>query len=306
MITVVCLSPSLDQTIELPQLVVGGTNRCGEKRTVPGGKGVNVALALRAMGEETALAFFRHAQGAQPLMHALQAARVRCLSVDVPGTLRTNLKILDCAAGQVTEINAQSEMVPAEAVKEMEAQIAQAARESAWLVLTGSMPKGYPVDAYARIIRRVRREAPACRIALDAEGEPFALGATERPDFVKPNRHELELFAGRALPDEAAVICAAKTLAARGIGIVLVSLDRDGSVLVTGEGVLRACAVDVPVVTTVGAGDALLSGFLHAYSRGMEAALRCGVAAASARVAGRDAAAEEYLLQVEIRQNTIQ
>lgn len=301
MITVVCLSPSLDQTIALPSLIIGGTNRCQEKKTVPGGKGVNVALALRAMGEAVTLALFKHAQDAQPLMEAVENAGVVCKTVDVSGRLRTNLKILDQSAGVITEINAQSEPVPEAAIQEMEDVIVLAAQESEWLVLTGSMPKAYPADAYARIIRRVRRTAPACRIALDAEGEALALGVAEQPDLIKPNRHELEGIAGRALGEDAALVAAAKEITEKGVGTVLVSMDREGSLLVAQDCILRAGAVNVPVVTTVGAGDAMLSGFLHAYKQGMENALLCGVAAASARVAGNDGAYRDYLANVQIQ-----
>ena len=199
MITVVCLSPSLDETIVLPSLVLGGTNRVREKRVCAGGKGVNVALTLARMGEGVRLAVFRHEQGARPLFDALAASQVFCLPVDVPGTLRTNIKLFDASSDTVTEVNASAEPVPSEAVMQMEDAVAAACAESRWLVLTGSLPKGYPADAYARMIRRVREAAPGCRVALDAEGEPLRLGVMEKPDLMKPNRRELELLVDRKL-----------------------------------------------------------------------------------------------------------
>ena len=301
MITVVCLSPSLDETIVLPSLVLGGTNRVREKRVCAGGKGVNVALTLARMGEGVRLAVFRHEQGARPLFDALAASQVFCIPVDVPGTLRTNIKLFDASSDTVTEVNASAEPVPSEAVMQMEDAVAAACAESRWLVLTGSLPKGYPADAYARMIRRVREAAPGCRVALDAEGEPLRLGVMEKPDLMKPNRRELELLVDRKLDTAEAVIDAAQDLAHSGVRTVIVSMDVDGSALVTEERTICAKAIPVPVTTTVGAGDALLSGYIKASGQGEEKAFACGIAAATARVAGRDGDAESYLPLVQMK-----
>lgn len=287
MITIVCLSPSLDETITLDRLIPGGTNRVQDRRVCAGGKGVNVARNLAAMGEHVRLAVFRHAQGAQLLFHSLDEAGVECLPVDVPGALRVNIKLLDTSCDTVTEVNAAAQPVPQEAIAQMEAVIAASAAKSRWLVLTGSLPKGYPADAYARVIRCVRATAPQCRIALDAEGEPLRLGVQEGPDLIKPNRHELELLTGKELQARAQVLAAAKALHDGGVGEVLVSLDTDGSLLVSAQRAYSAGAICVPVATTVGAGDALLSGYLHAREQGECAALAYGTACAAASVAGR-------------------
>lgn len=301
MITVVCLSPSLDETITLPSLAVGGTNRASEKRICAGGKGVNVALMLKKMGEEVRLALFRHERGAQLLFDALEADSIACLPVDVPGELRVNIKLFDASCDTVTEVNASAAPVPREAVQMMEDAIVASSADSRWLVLTGSMPKGYPQDAYARIIRRVRKEAPGCRIALDAEGEALRLGIGEGPDLIKPNRHELEMLVGKALDSDDEIIAAAKALVHAGVGTVIVSMDVNGSLLVSAENVLRADAVPVPVATTVGAGDALLSGYVKASQKGERAAYAYGVASAAARVAGHDGDADVYLPLVTIK-----
>lgn len=300
MITVVCLSPSIDETITLSELIPGGTNRAKEKRSCAGGKGVNVAMMLLGMGESVRLVVFRHEQGAKPLFDTLAAARVVCLPVDVPGALRVNIKLFDVSCDTVTEINASAGAVPPEAAEQMEEAVITSCRDSRWLVLTGSLPQGYPQDAYARIIRRVRQEAPQCRVALDAEGEPLRLGVGACPDLIKPNRRELEMLMGRALNTDAAAVAAAQELVRAGVHAVIVSMDVDGSALVTKDTLLRAKAIPVPVKTTVGAGDALLSGYISASAQGERAAFACGVAAAAARVAGRDQEMLAYLPLVQI------
>jgi len=149
----------------------------------------------------------------------------------------------------------------------------------------------------------MRWRTQGCRIALDAEGEPLRLGIEARPDLIKPNRHELALLAGRALDSEADVLAAAGAIVSGGVDAALVSMDTDGSVLVTADGVLAAQAVAVPVHTTVGAGDAMLAGYLRACEDRPEAAMRCAVAAATARVAGEDGAIERYMPLVLMTEN---
>ena len=301
MITVVCISPSLDRTIELPALTVGGTNRAQRIQTVAGGKGVNVAMAVRQMGEAVRLIVCRHEKGAQALFEALEQADVSVQAVDVPGELRVNLKLMDMQSGVTTEINASAQEIPKDALAALEEAAVCAARQSSWLVLTGSIPKGNDPAVYARILARVKREAPACKTALDVEGEAFSLGVMEKPDLVKPNRHELELHAGKPLITLEDVQSTAKTLVDAGVGTVLVSMDKDGCMLVEGEETLLAQAICVPVVTTVGAGDAMLSGYICAGNGDRRAALCRAVASATARVAWQDGQWAAYAERVQLQ-----
>lgn len=303
MITVVCLTPCLDETIYMPSFVVGGTNRPSGRQVVAAGKGVNVAMNLAQLGESVTLAIYKYQNRSELLMETIAASGFRCIAIDVPGTLRTNLKLMDQSTGVTTEINAKGEPVPEDAVAAMEEVLVTAARESSWLVLNGSLPKDFPQDFYARVIRRVREEGIPCRIALDAEGAPLTLGIAEKPDFVKPNRHELELLVGRKLPTDEDVAAAAAQVVAQGVETVIVSMDSAGSMLTTAAQQVFADAVPVEVVTTVGAGDALVSGYLIAAAAGKDAleAFRCGVACATARVAGRDGHMADYLTQVTLR-----
>lgn len=302
MITVLCLTPCVDETIYLPTFVMGGTNRPSRKQSVAGGKGVNVAVTLSQMGEDVTLATYRYEKNSDLLMETIAAAGLQCIAIDTPGTLRTNLKIMDQSTSVITEINMKGEAVSDEAVAAMEDALLKAARESSWVVLTGSLPKDFPVDFYARVIRRIREEKLPCRVALDAEGTPLTLGVKEKPDFIKPNRHELELLLGRALPSNEDIAQAAREVVAMGVETVIVSMDSAGSMLVTSEETVAAPAVPVQVVTTVGAGDALVSGFLIATARGESTreAFRRGVACATARVAGEDGQADKYLPLVQL------
>lgn len=304
MITVVGLTPSLDRTVRLERLTVGGTNRPLRCDDTAGGKGLNVSLLLMALGCAVHLITPSFAHGMEPVLGALREADVPCSAVPVPGALRVNTKLMDLAASTVTEINMPSVLGSPEAPRAFLHAIAAQARESSWLVLTGSLPRDFPPDFYARAIAAAREAAPACRILLDAEGEPLRLGLAAQPDMIKPNRHELELLCGHPLPTKEAVAGEAARLVEDGIGIVLVSMDVEGSLLAAEGALLCAEAVPVPVFTTVGAGDSLVAGclsVLEAQPQALEEALRMGIACATAHVAGCGAQADSYLPRIRIR-----
>lgn len=302
MMTVVCLNPCLDKTIHLDTFVPGATNRVVSETVVAGGKGVNVAMTVAKLGVKVRLVIFGFAEGSELLNRTLAENGIECVSVPVPGTLRTNLKVMEDSTGTITEINAKGVKVSEEAVVKMEDTIVECAKDSGWVALTGSMPPGCTPDCYARLIRRIHAEAPGCCVALDADGEAFRLGVAENPDFIKPNRAELSTFVGEKLDTDDKLKAAARKLVADGLGCVIVSMDSEGSMLFADGIELAAKAIKVPVVTTVGAGDNLVSGYLSGRDAGLDhaEAFRRGIATATARVAGEDGQYGKYIDQVTV------
>ena len=302
MMTVVCLNPCLDKTIHLDTFVPGATNRVVSETVVAGGKGVNVAMTVAKLGVKVRLVIIGFAEGSELLNRTLAENGIECVSVSVPGTLRTNLKVMEDSTGTITEINAKGVKVSEEAVAKMEDTIVECAKDSGWVALTGSMPPGCTPDCYARLIRRIHAEAPGCCVALDADGEAFRLGVAENPDFIKPNRAELSTFVGEKLDTDDKLKAAARKLVADGLGCVIVSMDSEGSMLFADGIELAAKAIKVPVVTTVGAGDNLVSGYLSGRDAGLDhaEAFRRGIATATARVAGEDGQYGKYIDQVTV------
>ncbi len=302
MMTVVCLNPCLDKTIHVNGFTPGGTNRAVSETLVAGGKGVNVAMTIAKLGVKVRLVIFGYQEGSELLNRTVEELGIECVSVPVPGALRTNIKVMDDTTGIITEINAKGVKVDDDAVQRMEDTIVDCAMDSSWVALTGSMPPGCGADCYANLIRRIHSEAPSCLVALDADGEAFRLGVKENPDFIKPNRAELSTFVGEELDTDEKLQAAARKLVEDGLGCVIVSMDSEGSMLFA-EGVeMTAKAVKVPVVTTVGAGDNLVSGYLSGREAGLShaEAFRRGVATATARVAGEDGQYAKYLDQVTV------
>ena len=169
-----------------------------------------------------------------------------------------------------------------------------------WAILSGSLPPGAPVDWYARLVVRLRGAAPGLRIAVDTSDAPLAALAAAMPaaapDLIKPNREELGQLAGlpaeraMALEDGAMrgeygpVVEAARVLVERGVATVMATLGAAGAVLVTAEGAWHAAAPKIHVLSTVGAGDSSVAGYVLADVRGGDATerLRTAVAYGSA------------------------
>ena len=321
MILTLTPNPSLDRTVSLPGPLQRGTvQRLTGVVMEPGGKGVNVARVLSNSGR-AATAVLPAAEH-DPILAALGALELPGLTVHpvlVTGAARINTAVTE-PDGTTTKLNeAGAELGPEEidavetALLDVVAASPGAGSEGSedpdgadarsWAVLSGSLPPGAPADWYARLVRLLRGSAPGLRIAVDTSDEPLtalAAGLPEvAPDLIKPNGEELGqlvgLPAGRAMTlEEGArrgelepVIDAAGVLVDRGVGAVLATLGPAGAVLATGDGSWHATAPDVPVVSTVGAGDSSVAGYVLADVRGegpagrLASAMAYGSAAAS-------------------------
>ncbi|WCS25535.1 1-phosphofructokinase [Methylobacterium sp. NMS14P] len=266
------LNPAIDQTVVLDALVPGTVHRARAVRSHAGGKGVNVACCLADWGLPVTATGILGADNAAPFTELLAEKGVADRFLRVPGETRTNLKLLDRRTGDTTDINLPGLTVAADALGAARAALLDHAAGDAWVVLAGSLPGALPVDTYAELAARLK--ARGARVVLDASGPPLAAalaaGPDARPYAVKPNRHELEEWAGRALPTDAAVRAAAVQLRDLGIPVVVVSLGAEGALFLTVAGAVRARAPGIDVASTVGAGDALVAGLMAALAGGLD------------------------------------
>jgi len=278
-IVTVTPNPSIDRTVLLGRLERGALNRATGVTAEAAGKGLNVARALRQNGVDT-LAVFPLAEESAAAYLSLLDGAVPTMAVPVAGSVRVNLSLLE-SDGTITKVN---EPGPVLAEGDASALVRAAdVPDAQWIVGCGSLPPGMPSVFYAELValRSGRR-----RVAIDTSGAPLREAVQARPDLVKPNVAELEELAGSALPTLGGVCDAAASLVAEGVATALVSLGADGALLVDGSGAAHAEARVRDVVNTVGAGDALLAGYLA--SDGGRSGLRMAVAwsAAAVRSAG--------------------
>jgi 1-phosphofructokinase len=291
MIVTVTLNPSLDRTIEVDVLTRGTVIRARSARLDPGGKGVNVSRALLANGvASTAVVAVGGADGDQ-LRRLLETEGMRVRAVRTAGRTRSNVTIVE-PGGVVTKLNEPGGPLSPGELDELGAVVAAEAGDASWVVGCGSLPPGVPDGTYADMCRRFARDG--IRVAVDSSGPALRAAVAAAPDLIKPNRDELAEAAGGPVDTLADAVEAAGELRARGARAVLVSLGAEGAVLVDDDGVLTGEApVDRPR-STVGAGDALLAGFLAAGARGPRAlaeALAWGAAAVrlpASRMPGAD------------------
>ncbi|MCQ9342460.1 1-phosphofructokinase family hexose kinase [Corynebacterium kozikiae] len=265
--------PSIDLTLSLPEPIRrGAVQRLEGSESVAGGKGINVAQACVKAGKE-ALAIFPACKK-DPFLGLVDAADVPALAVEMPGRVRTNTAVTE-PDGTTTKFNGQGPTMNDAQLEHVAEVLKQEAKQANWVVLAGSLPPGAPNDWYASLINAVRSVAPKVKIAVDTSDAALeALGehfGTATPDLIKPNGVELGQLVGmdgEALEDAAQegnfapVIEAAAPLLEQGIQYVLVTLGAAGAVLVSNAGVWRATPPPTVAVSTVGAGDCTLSGFI--------------------------------------------
>ena len=258
MITTVCLNPAIDRSIGIAEFNYGGMNRVKSARSDAGGKGVNVAVTFARLGLETRCMSFLHKNGGKEIENRLITNGVSSAGVWLDGTLRTNIKLLDQSKNVITEINEGGAPVGEAELKKMTELIVHHAQDSDFLVLSGSLPPGCPIDYYRTLIEAA--EGMNCRCVLDADGARLSEGLKASPYLIKPNQYELELLVGHPLSSLEAIRDAAHDLIRQGVSIVAVSMGADGALLTNGDETFYAPRLDVEVKSTVGAGDAMIAG----------------------------------------------
>ena len=258
-IVTVTPNPSVDRTLIIRPLARGELIRVRSTSSEAGGKGINVSAALTAQGHPT-LAVVPLSRRSLATFRALLREATPIDPVTIAGELRTNISLVE-EDGTVTKVNEAGPMLTDREADAILDRAAAHAASATWVVGSGSLPPGAGLDLYARLVRRVGVSA---LVAIDADGDALRAAIEERPALVKPNRDELEELAGRALRTLGEAIEAARSLVAGGVGAVLVSLGPDGAIYVDADGASHAEARLDDVRNTVGAGDALLAGFLAA------------------------------------------
>ena len=265
-IVTLTLNPAIDETVTLDRLVRGAVHRAGSVRHDAGGKGVNVASCLADWGVAATAAGVLGRDNAVifEVLFAAKGITDRCVRVD--GGSRTNIKLVD--DGETTDINLPGPVVTPQALAAVDAVLSEIVAPGTLVVAAGSLPPGCPADLYAALVARLA--ARGARMLLDASGPALAaaLAAPVLPFAVKPNRHELAEWRGRALDTLADVVAEARALHAAGVALVVVSMGEAGALFVSAEGALVARLPAVRLASTVGAGDAMVAGIAAALAEG--------------------------------------
>ena len=287
MILTVTPNPCLDKTLTVAGFSVEKTNRATLVHTAVGGKGINVAVALSAIGGRALCTGFDFCDGgASPLTAHLDALSLAHDFVKMSGSLRCCNKIFDSERGVMIELNERGEQVTDAAGDALLDKLCALAADASFVVLSGSLPQGLSADFYARSLRALRERAPHCRVVVDAAGESLLLALAEHPFLIKPNAEEFAAAFGCDATPEAVDVTARRLIAEGQLTCVCVSLGGKGAYFADASGGYFAPALPVAVRSLQGAGDAMVAGLCYALERGLAApeVLACGVATASAAV----------------------
>jgi 1-phosphofructokinase len=268
MIVTLTLNPSLDRTIEVDQLVRGTLTRATSARLDPGGKGVNVSRALLANKVPSVAVVPVGGPDGEQLVRLLENDGIQHRAVRVVGRTRSNVTIAE-PDGVVTKLNEPGEPLSGKELDAVADAVLEETESASWVVTCGSLPPGVPAGIYAQMCEFFTQAG--VRVAVDASGPALLAAIEASPVLIKPNRDELAEAIGRPVDRIGDVVDAAEELHLRGAGAVLASLGADGAVLVEDDGITIGEAPVTGARSTVGAGDALLAGFLAAGARGSEA-----------------------------------
>lgn len=264
MITTVTLNPAIDRTIVVGKLEPGHINRAAKTIVSIGGKGINVSRSLLTLGMDTVALGFIGMRNYPEIDTLLAKDAIRADFVGVDALTRTNIKLVDRCSQTTTEINEAGFSVDRHDFEALAQKLSQYATESEYMVFSGSAPVGLAQDCYQQLISLV---SPHCKVILDADHLLLREALSAHPYMIKPNIDELESCISGKLRTKEEIIAATRSLLLHnGITIGLVSMGNHGSILVTAETAYFSAPLSVRVKGTVGAGDAMLAGFLYGVS----------------------------------------
>ncbi|WP_282697587.1 1-phosphofructokinase family hexose kinase [Streptomyces sp. CC208A] len=281
MILTVTLNTALDLTYEVPALVPYGSHRVARSAERPGGKGINVARVLAALGHETVVTGFAGGPTGDRLRALLAPLpRLTDALVTTGAATRRTIAVVDTGAGDTTQFNEAGAAVTPEEWAAFRSRYAELLDGAAAVALCGSLPPGVHVGAYADLVRTAR--AAGVPVLLDTSGEPLRRGIAARPDLVKPNAEELAGLTGSREPRRAT-----QDARRRGAHTVVTSLGPEGLLAATPEGLWQATPPAPVHGNPTGAGDSAVAALLAGLVDGTPwpARLASAVALSAATVA---------------------
>jgi tagatose 6-phosphate kinase len=280
-ILTVTLNAAIDRTVAVPNFRLGRRHRAVESRTVPGGKGINVARALSLLGRPAIAAGFAGGPTGRRVLEQLREESVLTDFVTIAGESRINLAVIDPTSGEQTEVNERGPAVSPEEVEAFVERIEYLASGAKICVLAGTLPPGAGDDLYARLVKDLRARGVA--VVLDAEGEAMLAGLRAGASVVTPNEREAEELVGQEFADVGDLAHGLTELTRLGAEEAVITRP-DGCVAAVGAGVerriLEVRTEPLDPVSTVGSGDAFLAGYVAARyeERSADECLAYGVA----------------------------
>jgi 6-phosphofructokinase 2 len=277
------MNPAVDLATTTQRLVEGHKLRCSPPDVHPGGGGINVARVLHRLGADVQALYPAGGCSGQRLVQLLAAEGVPDAAVAIEADTRESFSVVDRSDGREYRFVLPGPMLSAAEWERCLSTIGTLAPPPRWVVASGSLPPGVPEDFYGRLAAMLR--GTGSRLVIDTSGPPLAAALQAGVYLAKPSLRELREFTGAPLQDDAQRRDAARALVKAGqLQLVALSLGAEGAMLVSADLALKAPALQVPVASTVGAGDSFLGGLVWALDQGqnLRAAFATAMAAGAA------------------------
>jgi 6-phosphofructokinase 2 len=285
-IVTLTITPAIDVSTSAEQVVPFHTVRCVSARRDPGGGGINVARVVNRLGAEVSAMYAMGGTLGRLLRELLDQEGIPGLPVTISEETREDFTVLEHVSGRQYRF-----VLPGPRLSEPEwrafldtfASQVPPERRTRFVVASGSLPPGVPIDFYGRIARLAKQAG--AKIVVDTSGPPLKAALEAGVDIVKPSLREFRELMAAPLESERDQVAACRTLLERGRAeMVALTLGDQGALLVTHDQALRAQAVPIKPVSVVGAGDSFLGAMIWSLASGhaVEDAFRYGVAAGSA------------------------
>ena len=263
MLYTITFNPSLDYYLKVNNLKSGFVNRAVSEKLIPGGKGINVSLALKELGNDTTALGFVAGFTGSAILNEINKMGLKNEFIEVEGQTRINVKIKSIAE---TDINGNGANVEAKDVSLLVKRLKATLKSGDWVIICGSTPPSLPTTAYSDFLDEL--DPPRdINIVVDSSGRLLTESLRHKPFLIKPNIYELcEVFGIPYTTDIRKITECAQKLQNWGARNVIVSMGADGAVMVTET--YQSMYVRAPrgqLVNSVGAGDTMVAGFIHEY-----------------------------------------
>ncbi len=281
MITTITLNVAIDKAYKVDAFQYGEVNRVLECTNTAGGKGLNVAKVAKICGEEVVASGFVGGHAGAYVENLLAAEGVASDFVHTEKETRSCINIL-AADGSSTEFLEPGAEVPPEKLQEFLDKFPKLVEKSDVITISGSVPGGIGTDIYGRLIAMAKEKGK--KVILDTSGELLKEGIKALPTMIKPNTDEIQALLGISAKNRDEVIESAKKLHETGIEVVVVSLGKDGALVVAEDGIYHGKPPAIETVSSVGCGDSMVAAFATGFSRGysIQETLKYAVAVSAA------------------------
>jgi 1-phosphofructokinase family hexose kinase len=281
MIITVTLNAAVDKTLAVPNFRIGRRHRAVEQTSMAGGKGVNVARALKTLGQPVIATGFAGGPTGTRVIEQLTDEAILNDFVRIREESRTSTAVVDDTTGEQTEINERGPTISQAELDLFRDKLLYLAKGAGVCVFAGSLPRGVPDSLYAELVAELRQMGVTT--VLDAEGEPMRLATRAEPTLVSPNELEAEELVGHEFDDDEDRRRGLREMVALGAQEAAMTLPSGCMALVGDDGdrhLYRVTLEPRETRSTVGSGDAFLAGYVAARYTGSpaEECLRFGVA----------------------------